>query len=111
MNKTESGLSTSAVDIEIKEYNQNNEPFQDDGKVVMPGDEIITYKVFSVYKTTKDDDYITRNFDNFNKKVKELQEKSEVEFNQDVSKTSQIITLSTCHDNNVDRIVVHGYKN
>ncbi|MBR6137039.1 MAG: class B sortase [Bacilli bacterium] len=74
-------------------------------------DEIITYKVFSVYKTTKDDDYITRNFDNFNKKVKELQEKSEVEFNQDVSKTSQIITLSTCHDNNVDRIVVHGYKN
>lgn len=41
MNKTESGLSTSAVDIEIKEYNQNNEPFQDDGKVVMPGDEII----------------------------------------------------------------------
>ena len=41
MSKTESGLSTSAVDIEIKEYNQNNEPFQDDGKAVMPGDEII----------------------------------------------------------------------
>lgn len=41
MNKTESVLSTSAVDIDIKEYNQNNEPFQDDGIVVMPGDEII----------------------------------------------------------------------
>ena len=37
------------------------------------------YKVFSVYKTTKDDDYTTRNFDNLNKKVKELQEKSEVD--------------------------------
>ena len=41
MNKAESGLSTSAVDIEIKEYNQNNEPFQDYGKVLMPRDEII----------------------------------------------------------------------
>ena len=30
INKTESGLSTSAVDIEIKEYNQNNEPFDED---------------------------------------------------------------------------------
>ena len=41
MNKSESILSTSAVDIEIKEYNQNNEPFQDYGKVLMPGDKII----------------------------------------------------------------------
>jgi len=41
INTTESGLSTSAVDIEIKEYNQNNQPFDEDGKNVMPGDEII----------------------------------------------------------------------
>ena len=41
INKAESGLSTSAVDIEIKEYNQNNQPFDQDGSHVMPGDEII----------------------------------------------------------------------
>ena len=41
INKTESGLSTSAVDIEIKEYNQNNEPFDEDGRNVLPGEEII----------------------------------------------------------------------
>ena len=41
INKTESGLSTSAVDIELNEYSQNNEPFQEDGKKVMPGDKII----------------------------------------------------------------------
>ena len=41
MNDIENGLSTSAVDIEIKEYNKNNESFQEDGKKVMPGDEII----------------------------------------------------------------------
>ena len=40
MSDIENGLSTSSVDIEIKEYNQNNEPFQEDGKKVMPGDVI-----------------------------------------------------------------------
>lgn len=41
VSQTESGLSTSAVDIEIEEFNQYNEPFDEDGKKVMPGDEII----------------------------------------------------------------------
>ena len=41
INNAESGLSTSAVDIEIEEVNQNNQPFDEDGKVVMPGDEIL----------------------------------------------------------------------
>ena len=41
ISKAESGLSTSAVDIEIEEFNQNNQPFDEDGKTVMPGDEII----------------------------------------------------------------------
>ena len=40
INKAESGLSTSAVDISIQEYNQNNEIFLENGKRVMPGDEI-----------------------------------------------------------------------
>lgn len=40
INESESGLSTSAVDIEIKELNQHNDNFPDDGKIVMPGDEI-----------------------------------------------------------------------
>lgn len=37
----ESGMSTSAVDIEIKEYAENNKPFNGKGWNVMPGDEII----------------------------------------------------------------------
>ena len=41
INDTESGLSTGAADIEIKEYNQNNQPFDKDGTMVAPGDEII----------------------------------------------------------------------
>lgn len=40
INTTETGLSTSAVDIEIEEFNKNNQPFDEDGSLVMPGDEI-----------------------------------------------------------------------
>lgn len=36
----ENGISTSSVDISLKEYNQDDEIFQDDGKYVVPGDEI-----------------------------------------------------------------------
>ena len=41
MSDIENGISTSAVDIEIKEYNQNGELFDEDGKNVAPGDQII----------------------------------------------------------------------
>ena len=36
-----SGLSTGAVDIELVEYSENNQPFNQDGSIVMPGEEII----------------------------------------------------------------------
>ena len=41
MEKAENGLSTSAVDIEIKEYNKDNEPFGEETKHVTPGEEVI----------------------------------------------------------------------
>lgn len=40
INEAESGLSTSAVDISLKEYNQNNEEYLENNIQVMPGDEI-----------------------------------------------------------------------
>ena len=40
INTTEVGISTGAVDIEIKEYD-NTKPFEEDGIHVMPGDEIV----------------------------------------------------------------------
>lgn len=40
INTTEVGISTGAVDIEIKEYN-DTQTFDEDGKFVMPGDEIV----------------------------------------------------------------------
>ena len=40
INDTETTLSTSAVEIKLEEYNGSNEPFTEDGKIVMPGEEI-----------------------------------------------------------------------
>lgn len=40
IDSTDSGLSTSAVDFDIKNYNHDNEIFSENGKVVMPGEKI-----------------------------------------------------------------------
>ena len=72
---------------------------------------IINYKIFSIYKASSHDNYNNRYFEDFNKTIKEFESKSSIDFNQDLEEANQIITLSTCDDNNIDRIVVHGYKN
>lgn len=72
--------------------------------------ETIEYSIFSIYKTSSEDNYNNRNFNNFNQTKDKFAKKSEINFNKNHSNSSQIITLSTCHSNNIDRIVVHAYK-
>ncbi len=68
------------------------------------------YQIFSIYKTTSTDYYASRNFDNLEETIKEFLDKSEVDFKQKDISTEQIITLSTCTNDNKGRIVVHAYK-
>lgn len=83
LNDTVSTLSTGAVDIEIKEYDNNDGPFLEDGKSVMPGDEIllvpkvhnlgiecylrakITYSIEN--EVFNEQDYITGNYSSWTK--------------------------------------------
>lgn len=71
------------------------------------------YKVFSVYKIEVEDYYIqtefssSKTFDNF---VKTLKKRSIKNFNEDVSAEDNILTLSTCANNNKYRIVLHAKK-
>ena len=86
---------------------------QDDREYVISfitSTEIIKYKIFSIYTINSYDFYNERNFDDFNEKIKIFSDRSEVNFHQNYSQAKQIITLSTCHNNNVDRIVVHAFK-
>lgn len=71
------------------------------------------YKVFSIYKIENEDYYIKTEFKNdneFEDFIKTLKKKSIKDFNVDVSKDDNILTLSTCANNNKYRVVLHAKK-
>jgi len=89
-----------------KKFYDNN-----DGKILLViNNENIYYQIFSVYKAKSNDDYANSNYDNFEEKLKEFKSKSKIKFDSNLDDVKQIITLSTCHDNNKDRLVVHAYR-
>ena len=71
------------------------------------------YKVFSIYKIENEDYYIKTEFKNdneFEEFIKTLKKRSIKDFNVDVSKDDNILTLSTCANNNKYRVVLHAKK-
>ncbi len=86
-------------------YKKNNEI------IFVTEKEIFKYEIFSVYKASTKEKYNDLNFSNISKTIDILKNKSEINFKIEENDYSQIITLSTCHTNNKDRLVVHGYKN
>lgn len=68
------------------------------------------YKIFSIYKIYKTNDYIATSFYDNNAKntlFQKLKERSIYDFKVDLTGEDKIITLSTCADEN-NRIVVHA---
>ena len=74
------------------------------------GDQNIYYKIFAVYKAKVEENYYKNNFDDFPHTLGEFQKKSKIKFDENLEGVSQIITLSTCHSNNKDRLVIQAYK-
>ena len=71
------------------------------------------YKVFSIYKIESEDYYIKTEFSNdneFEQFVNTIMNRSIKKFDIDVSKEDNILTLSTCANNNRYRIVLHAKK-
>lgn len=69
------------------------------------------YKVFSIYKIESEDYYIKTEFSNdneFEQFVNTIKNRSIKKFDIDVSKEDNILTLSTCANNNRYRIVLHA---
>lgn len=72
-----------------------------------------TYKVFSVYQIEKEDYYIKTNFNSNNeyeKFLNTIKKRSVKDFKEDVSKDDTILTLSTCANNNMYRVVLHAKR-
>ncbi len=71
------------------------------------------YKVFSVYKIEKESYYIKTDFKNnneFEKFLETLKKRSIKNFETKISETDNILTLSTCADNDSYRVVLHAKK-
>ena len=88
-----------------KEENTNITLYTEDAKCI--------YKVFSIYKIENEDYYIKTEFKNdneFEDFIKTLKKRSIKDFNVDVSKDNNILTLSTCANNNKYRVVLHAIK-
>lgn len=71
------------------------------------------YQVFSVYRIEEEDYYLKTNFKNseeFKRFIDTVKRRSVKDFKIEVSEDDQILTLSTCDDNNRFRIVVHAKK-
>ena len=68
------------------------------------------YQVFSTYKIKNEDYYIKTEFqDNeFEEFINKIKNRSIKNFNIDITKEDNILTLSTCADNNKYRIVLHA---
>lgn len=95
--------------ILTKEWQENNEnrfiTFITEGKEEK-------YEVFSVYQIEEEAYYLTTDFSNmdFQIFIDTLKSRSTYDFNVDIANTDQILTLSTCANNNKYRIVLHAKK-
>ncbi len=74
-------------------------------------DKTINYSIISIYKTDKKDHYRDRNFKDLKETIQKFKTKSLVDFVVPIEEENQLITLSTCSNDNIGRIVVHGIKN
>lgn len=70
------------------------------------------YEVFSIYQIKAEDYYITTDFKNgeFLKYIETVINRSIKDFNIEVSKEDNILTLSTCGNDNDYRVVLHARK-
>ena len=74
-------------------------------------DGVKKYKVFSVYQVPVSELNLPVSFDNnkdFTSYLDEIKNKSIYDFNESVGKSDSIITLYTCTDNNLGRILLHA---
>lgn len=75
-------------------------------------DEQSTYEVFSIYQIEKEDYYIKTDFTDkeFEEYLKIVKERSIKDFNIKITNKDNILTLSTCANNNKYRVVLHAKK-
>lgn len=108
-NMKDNSMFGSLKNILNEEWYNNSENYIID---FITEEEHYKYQVFSVYKIEKEDYYINTEFNEneFEKFINTLRDRSIKNFNIIVSEEDNILTLSTCADNNKYRVVLHAKK-
>lgn len=94
----------------LKEEWYNNE---DNRKIIFITQEgNYEYKIFSIYQIENEEYYIKTQFNDneFKEFINIIKGRSNKNFTEEVDENDQILTLSTCANNNKFRIVVHAKK-
>lgn len=93
-----------------EEWYSNSENHQ---VILITENEKAIYEVFSVYQKENEDYYIQTNFSTeaqFTELINTIKQRSVKDFNVEVTSEDNILTLSTCANNNDYRIVLHAKK-
>ena len=108
-NMRDNSMFGSLKDVIKKEW-YNNESYK--YITLITEEEYHIYEVFSVYQIEKEDYYIKTNFKNneLEEFINTIKERSKKDFNVKVTKDDNILTLSTCANNNKYRVVLHAKK-
>ncbi len=75
--------------------------------------EIIYWRIFSIYTTKTTEEYLKTDFTNrkeYQTFLNKIKSRSIKNFNVNVTSNDRILTLSTCHNDNNHRLVVHAVK-
>lgn len=108
---TKGNTMFSSLNNILKEEWYNNE---ENYKIIfITENEYAIYEVFSIYKIEKEDYYIQTSFnddEDYAKFIRTIKERSIKDFNTEVNAEDNILTLSTCANNNDYRIVLHAKK-
>ena len=108
-NRRDGSMFASLKNILKEEWYNNEDNYTIDFVTEL---ETQKYKVFSVYKIKNEDYYITTNFNDeeFTKFIQILKQRSIKDFNMEITAQDNILTLSTCANNNNYRIVLHAKR-
>ena len=109
-NRRDGSLFGKLKNILTDEWQNNHDNF------IIPfitENEKLEYQVFSIYRIEKEDYYITTNFSTdkeFKDFIDKIKSRSIKDFGIDVTSDDNILTLSTCANDNKYRVVLHAKK-
>jgi len=109
-NVKDNSMFGSLRNILKEEWYNNTENYQ---VIFVTEHEKAIYEVFSVYQIENEDYYIQTNFTSeteFAKFINTIKSRSVKDFNIEVTSQDNILTLSTCANNNKYRVVLHAKK-